>query len=344
MPKVSIIVPIYNVEAYLPECIESLRKQTLEDIEIILVDDESPDNCPEMCDKYAQEDNRIKVIHKKNGGLGFARNSGLEVATGEYVAFIDSDDIIDPCTYKYLLDRHQSFQPDVIFYKLQRFADSQLPTTQKDLSYQYIEEDDIDTLKLNIISADHREHKERIIECSSCTAIYKRELLEFNQIRFHSERKLVSEDIVFNLDFLSVATKCCIDKSVLYFYRYNPYSLTHTISIEKFDRFTTFDLYLRKSLHLWKLTENAEYRISRLTIGSFRGALCQILVSSSSIRSKYNVFMQCVNNQALIKSLAMYPYMDYPLFQRTFAIGMKHKLFWLIMTLAYIKKYIKKSS
>ena len=85
-PKISIIVPIYNVEAYLDRCMQSLIMQTLREIEIIMVDDESPDNCPTICDNYAKQDSRIKVIHKKNGGLGFARNSGLEIATGKYIA------------------------------------------------------------------------------------------------------------------------------------------------------------------------------------------------------------------------------------------------------------------
>lgn len=89
-PKVSIIVPIYNVEKYLDRCMESLLNQTLEDIEIIMVDDGSPDNCPKMCDEYAKKDARIKVVHKKNGGLADARNAGLDVATGKYVAFVDS--------------------------------------------------------------------------------------------------------------------------------------------------------------------------------------------------------------------------------------------------------------
>ena len=82
-PKVSVIVPVYKTEKYLRRCIDSLRKQTLKEIEIILVDDGSPDGCPKLCDEYAKEDGRIRVIHKKNGGLGFARNSGLEAALGE---------------------------------------------------------------------------------------------------------------------------------------------------------------------------------------------------------------------------------------------------------------------
>ena len=94
--KVSIIVPVYNVE----RCLTSLINQTLKDIEIILVDDESPDNCPAICDDYAQKDPRIKVIHKKNQGLGMACNSGMENATGEYIAFCDSDDYVDNCMYE----------------------------------------------------------------------------------------------------------------------------------------------------------------------------------------------------------------------------------------------------
>lgn len=95
----SIIVPIYNVEPYIERCIVSLREQTYKDIEIILVDDESPDNCPAICDQYAKLDDRIQVIHKKNGGLSDARNCGLAAATGEYVFFLDSDDYIalDTC-------------------------------------------------------------------------------------------------------------------------------------------------------------------------------------------------------------------------------------------------------
>ena len=89
---ISVIVPIYNVSRYLERCMESLLHQTYKNIEIIMVDDGSPDDCGKKCDRYAAEEPRIKVIHKKNAGLGRARNSGLEIAEGEYVMFIDSDD------------------------------------------------------------------------------------------------------------------------------------------------------------------------------------------------------------------------------------------------------------
>ena len=113
-PKISVIIPIYNTGQYLPECVESVRSQTLRDIEIILVDDGSPDNAPQICDEYATIDERIKVIHKKNGGLGFARNSGLDMATGEYVSFIDSDDFIDTNMMQTLYETAKEYDADEV--------------------------------------------------------------------------------------------------------------------------------------------------------------------------------------------------------------------------------------
>ena len=102
---ISVIVPIYNVEAYLNRCVESIVNQTYQKLEIILVDDGSPDNCPRMCDGWASKDNRIKVIHKGNGGLSDARNAGLKIATGEYISFVDSDDWIDRKTFSLVMEK-----------------------------------------------------------------------------------------------------------------------------------------------------------------------------------------------------------------------------------------------
>lgn len=111
--KISVIVPIYNVEKYLEKCIVSIVNQTYKNLEIILVDDESPDNCPEICDKWAEKDSRIKVIHKKNGGLSDARNAGLEVATGDLIGFVDSDDWISVYMYEMLKNALDSTGADV---------------------------------------------------------------------------------------------------------------------------------------------------------------------------------------------------------------------------------------
>lgn len=110
---VSIIVPVYNVEKYLDQCVKSIVDQTYRYLEIILVDDGSPDNCPQICDKWAEEDPRIKVIHKSNGGLSDARNAGMNVAAGEYIAFVDSDDFIDERMYATMVTAMQDTGADV---------------------------------------------------------------------------------------------------------------------------------------------------------------------------------------------------------------------------------------
>lgn len=114
MPTISVIVPVYKVEAYLDACVESIVNQTYKDLEIILVDDGSPDNCPAMCDAWAKKDSRIKVIHKKNGGLSDARNTGMAIATGEYIGFVDSDDIINSKMYELLFSTIKKTKSDIV--------------------------------------------------------------------------------------------------------------------------------------------------------------------------------------------------------------------------------------
>ena len=112
--KLSIIVPVYNVEPYLPRCIDSILAQTFTDFELILVNDGSPDRCPQICDAYAAQDSRIKVIHKENGGLSDARNAGLDIACGEYIGFVDSDDWIEPTMYEKMLGHAEQKLADIV--------------------------------------------------------------------------------------------------------------------------------------------------------------------------------------------------------------------------------------
>ena len=114
--KLSIVVPVYNVEQYLHQCIDSILHQTFQDFELILVDDGSPDDCPKICDEYAKNDSRIKVIHKTNGGLSSARNAGLQIARGEYISFIDSDDFLDPITYTHVFSIFNKENVDVVIF------------------------------------------------------------------------------------------------------------------------------------------------------------------------------------------------------------------------------------
>lgn len=110
---VSVIVPVYKVEKYLPKCIDSIINQTHKNLEIILVDDGSPDNCGIICDEYAEKDDRIKVIHKKNGGVSSAKNVGLSIATGDYITFVDGDDFLDEDIYEFLINNINEYNADI---------------------------------------------------------------------------------------------------------------------------------------------------------------------------------------------------------------------------------------
>ncbi|MBR5112832.1 MAG: glycosyltransferase family 2 protein [Clostridia bacterium] len=120
--KISVIVPIYNVEQYIIECLDSIVNQSYKKLEIILVDDGSPDNCGKICDEYAKKDSRIKVIHQENGGLSAARNAGLDVATGEYIGFVDSDDYIEMNFFEELLKSIEEYHASLAVCGVKKFG------------------------------------------------------------------------------------------------------------------------------------------------------------------------------------------------------------------------------
>ena len=121
--KVSVIIPVYNVQDFLAKCIESVINQTINDIQIILVDDGATDNSGQICDEYAKKDKRITVIHKQNQGLGFARNTGLDVANGDYIFFLDSDDWILPYSIKELYEIAKQNNADIVCYNFFKVYD-----------------------------------------------------------------------------------------------------------------------------------------------------------------------------------------------------------------------------
>jgi len=133
-PKISIIVPVYNVEKYLDKCVQSLINQTYGNIEIILVDDGSPDDCPEMCDNYAKQDFRIRVIHKSNGGLSDARNAGMREALGDYILYVDSDDYIDSDTCERFIRTLGNYLPDIVVGNARRVEVEEVSVMQHRLN------------------------------------------------------------------------------------------------------------------------------------------------------------------------------------------------------------------
>lgn len=190
---ISIIVPIYNVERFLRKCIESLVAQTYQDIEIILVNDGSPDNCGEICDEYARRDTRIKVIHQRNIGVSAARNAGIDIAKGEYIGFCDPDDFVAPEMYEYLLNAMLTHNADIAACGYDYFSeDYELDNSRK---YPIKEDEIMRVQELYSKFAD----MPPTIRHGVVTKLFKKQLI--GEIRF--EMNLHSaEDVNFLLDYV----------------------------------------------------------------------------------------------------------------------------------------------
>lgn len=283
-PKVSVIVPIYNVEPYLDRCMQSLIHQTLKDIEIILVDDGSPDRCPQMCDEYAQKDSRIKVIHKKNAGLGYARNSGLEIATGEYVAFVDSDDYIKTNMYEELYNNTIGKDLDAVFGGFYIESYKGIWTASKEVNeMKLFQTKQIQSFLLDMIACAPSIPQERKYEMSVWHSIYKKEIIDKYNIRFLSEREIASEDIPFQIDFLSKSSKIMYVPQNYYYYCLNSTSLTKTVKPEKFEAIKCLLSCIQQKIN----TTEGKLRAQRLFIGYSRVLLTHIVYNKLPHTEQY---------------------------------------------------------
>lgn len=219
---VSIIVPVYKVEKYLPECIDSIVNQTYRNIEVILIDDGSPDKCPQICDNYALQDSRIKVVHKINGGLSDARNKGLDICNGKYVMFVDSDDIIHKKMVERLVSTLETENADIVECSTTRFNNSiNLPTFIEGQTTIYNREDALRELIL-----DHAFHQ------TVWNKIYTKKVV--GNIIFPVGK--YNEDEYWTYRVFANANKVVSLPDSLYFYRQRDNSIIHhRYSIKRLD-------------------------------------------------------------------------------------------------------------
>lgn len=238
MIKVSIILPIYNVEKYLKRCMDSLLNQTLKNIEIVMVDDESPDNCPQLCEDYKAQYPNVKVVHKKNGGLGFARNSGLEVCEGEYVAFIDSDDFVDVHMFENLYDYAHKNELDACFCGYNVYKDEQhVRKRQEKADYEVCDgREAVDEVLMDIVGAAPTYPSDVKVLSSMWKGIYSLDTIRKNKLQFVSEWEYIAEDIMFHLDFMPCANKVGFVPGCYYYYCDNGTSLTRSYRADRFER------------------------------------------------------------------------------------------------------------
>ena len=333
VPKVSVIIPVYNVEQFLCRCVHSVLKQTLKNLEIILVDDGSPDQCPKMCDEFKSQDTRIKVIHKKNGGLASARNAGLKIANAEYVFFLDSDDWLEPDGLEHLYNLAEGKQVDFVRYRAIRTGWPGLPEhapcmleTAREMAGGFY---DKERMKNEVYS--------RLLATSQLTfgpilgawgALYRRDFLRKNNLAFYEDIKF-SEDVLFSANVVRCAESFFYDDVAgVYHYFYNANSISKSFrkgrwdscknlikrAYEDFSEDKTFDFNVQLNRLSWfciMLALNERYN---LKTRSERQAYCKAIMEDESI-----------------KKCLFYPkWYDVNLKQKVLMYAIKKNLWWLI--------------
>ena len=225
---ISVIVPIYNVEKLLPRCIESIANQTYKNLEIILVNDGSPDNSGKICDEYAKKDNRIKVIHKENGGLSDARNKGLDSALGNYIMFVDSDDYINPLMAEILYENLISNNADLSICNYKKVNNSDMHKVDKNSQVLNV---------YNKIECFNNLYNELYVRTEiACNKLYKKYL--WNEIRYPFKKLHEDEYVIHHL--IENCNKIVYSNLELYYYYDREDSITHVYNKKRLDAIDAF--------------------------------------------------------------------------------------------------------
>lgn len=306
--KISIIVPIYNVEKYLEQCIDSLLHQTYTDTEIILVDDGSKDKSSAICDKYAKIDNRIIVIHKNNEGLGYARNSGLEIATGKYVTFIDSDDYADFNMIENLVTAANRNKADTVIGGYKKVDDEGTLLFDEKYNEKIFKDSEVyNNFFSRILGASPNKHD--AFRMSVWNGLYSLKIIRENNIKFPSEREFISEDLIFDLEYYKHSKCVSVIEDNSYNYRCNPNSLTQKYKKNKFKMVN--DLYneVSKILKENMCSNDQLLRLQKMYFVNVRECISQEKRNRSKLNffDQYKNIKEICNNDLLLKIASGYP-------------------------------------
>jgi glycosyltransferase involved in cell wall biosynthesis len=329
--KVSIIVPCYMVEKYLDRCMESVVNQSLKEIEIILVDDGSKDNVPIICEKWRKEDDRIRVIHKNNEGLGLARNTGLELAKGIYVAFIDSDDYVDKQMYEILYEKAILCDADIVYSGVNKvnLNGEKIPYSLYDDNFKG---EKIYQLLCDTIASPVGNPNPNMRTGSVWRGIFRRSILVDNQIIFRSERLILCEDSVFNLELYPKCKSIQFVPLPLYNYCFNESSISHTFNTKKIQALENLCKEIEESEVFVKYPD-IQYRTMRMFVSLSLSFLNLIIDTDLALsqKRKYSSVLCC--NKRFKQIQSSYPIKKMPFRWRMEFILLRYNLFFLALTL-----------
>ncbi len=322
---VTVVVPVYNVEKYLNRCIESIVNQTYKELEILLVDDGSPDNCPQMCDDWAKKERRIRVIHKENAGAGMARNTGIENASGKYLFFVDSDDYIDIKTVEKCVAEIEKTRSDVVMFgRASVTTDGTVKKTPVVTDKYYFSGNQV----IDDILPGLFVH-ERGIGISSCNKMFNLQLIKDNKIKYESEREFLSEDAIFNLELFSYVKSVTIIPECFYYYfkNENSFSRSYRKDLQKLN-----NKFLEKCLLLCDKYGYHNQMINnvraRYHIYAFAG-MKQIKSCNFSKEEKKILLDNFFNDEILHESITLESLKPKSIPLKIFYLCIKFRLYWI---------------
>lgn len=329
MPKVSIIVPVYQVERYLCRCVDSLLGQTLTDIEIILVDDGSADDCPWLCDAYRAQDSRITVIHRQNSGVGCARNSGLDVAKGDFVGFADPDDYVEPDMFGRMYQ--EAIAQNADFVRVDHFKElpdgtvvngALVPPMREGAYDRRGLRQDLLFPQLGLLPGDDRT---RYASVSVWRNLYRRSVIEANHIRFVSKRDFASEDLLFNVSFLLAADRAAVINRKFYHYIQNDASMTHTYRADRFEKELALYRELIARMQEAGLLEACKVRVDRMLWERTRKCIKNEFLGNPERCEAHSRVRAMLESAELEEIFVSYPYRELPFKYKAAFVLMKHK-------------------
>lgn len=338
---VSVIVPVYNVESYLRRCLDSVLQQTLKDIEVVIVDDGSPDGSPTICDAYAELDARVKVIHKANAGLGYARNTGIEHASGRYFCFLDSDDYLEQNALQRLYELAERNDLDVVRAARNEFVvEGKFSHVVANTKLEVYEGDPLlRRITLCYFSqpagaADHTLN----LEGSAWGALYRSELFSGeNAIRFVSERELVSEDFIFNYECALRSHRIGKIHDTLWHYRLNPCSLTKTPRKDCLQRSVDYSKYLEQRFSDDGFGGESRLYAMGYTVNTMRAHLKNMILSPMP-RRELAAWLDVESRNPYYERIANeYPFSHMPFKHSIIFRLFYHRRFWMLKTLIRLR-------
>lgn len=346
-PLVSVVIPVYKAESYLARCVGSIQGQTYKNIEIILVEDGSPDNCASICDSFAQNDNRVVVIHKQNEGVSKARNIGIDISNGKYLMFVDSDDWVDKETCENAVRAAEEHRADVVLWSYWReYSKKSLPR-QLHMEREVFDENGCAELRCRLIAPKGTElqNPEQLDSLgSSCAKLYKKQTILSAKARFVDLSIIgTAEDSLFNIQLFKYVKKAVyIDACLYHYFKENEMSTTSRYKPELFCKWNRLYDYIlddiKTSGEFEKLNGALQNRIALGIIGLGLNEA----TSEKTFLGKSKEIQSILCSERYVSALAQLEIDFMPIHWKLFFLCAKWKCAVGVLLLCYAMRVLRK--